>query len=58
MGPNARTRLIRDRFIDGHPNCDLWQHLDSVLPDIPIQDIRRQIQSVGEPCRHRSLESC
>ena len=39
MGPNARIRLIRDRFIAGHPNCDLRQHLDSVPPDTPIRDI-------------------
>ena len=39
MGPNARTRLIRDQFIVGHPDCDLRRHLDSVLPDTPIRDI-------------------
>ena len=36
MGPNARTRLIFDRFISGHPNCDLRRKLDSVPPDTPI----------------------
>ena len=39
MGQNARTRLICDRFIAGHPDCDLHWHLDSVPPDTPIQDI-------------------
>ena len=39
MGPNARTCLIRDSFIAGHPDCDLRLHLDSVTPDTPIQDI-------------------
>ena len=35
IGPNARTRLIRDWFIAGHPDCDF----DSVPPDAPIRDI-------------------
>ena len=39
MGPNARNRLICDRFIAGHPNCDLWRHLENVPPDTPIRDI-------------------
>ena len=39
MGPNARTRFIRDRFIAGHPDCYLRWHLDSVPPDTPIRDI-------------------
>ena len=30
MGPNARTRLICDWFIAGHPNCALRRHLDRV----------------------------
>ena len=30
MGPNARTRLLRDQFIAGYPDCDLRRHLDSV----------------------------
>ena len=38
MGPNARTCLICDRFIAGHPDCDL-RLLDSVPPDTPIRDI-------------------
>ena len=32
MGQTARLRLIRDRFIAGHSNCDLHQHLNSVSP--------------------------
>ena len=39
MGPNARLRLIRDRFIAGHLNCALRRHLDSVPPETPIRDI-------------------
>ena len=39
MGPNAKTRIICDRFIAGHPNSDLRRHLDSVPPEIPIGDI-------------------
>ena len=31
MGSNPRTRLIRDRFIVGHPDCDLRRHLNSVI---------------------------
>ena len=33
MGQTACLRLIRDRFIAGHSNCDLRRHLDSVSPD-------------------------
>ena len=32
-------RLIRDRFIAGHSNCDLCRHLDSVSPETPIRDV-------------------
>ena len=39
MGQTARLRLIRDRFIAGHSNCDLRQHLDSVSPETPIRDV-------------------
>ena len=39
MGQNARTRIIRDRFIAGHSNSNLRRHLDSVLPETPIRDI-------------------
>ena len=34
-----RLRLIRDRFIAGHSNCDLRRHLDSVSPETPIRDV-------------------
>ena len=36
MGPNARLRLARDRFIAGHENCSLRGHLDSVSSETPI----------------------
>ena len=39
MGQTAQLRLIRDRFIAGHGNCDLRRHLDSVAPETPIRDI-------------------
>ena len=39
MGQTARLRLIRDRFIAGHSNCDLRRHLDSVSPETPIKDV-------------------
>ena len=39
MSPNARLRLIRDRFVAGHENCALRWHLDSVPPETPIRDI-------------------
>ena len=39
MGQTARLRLIRDRFITGHSNCDLRRHLDSVSPETPIRDV-------------------
>ena len=39
MGQTARQRLIRDRFIAGHSNCDLRRHLDSVPPETPIRDV-------------------
>ena len=35
----ARLRLIWDRFIAGHSNCDLRRHLDSVSPETPIRDV-------------------
>ena len=46
MGPNARTHLIHDQFIAGHPACDLRRHLGSadletmlkrLLPAVPAQ---------------------
>ena len=39
MGQTARLRLIRDRVIAGHSNCDLRRHLDSVSPETPIRDV-------------------
>ena len=39
MGQTARLRLIRDRFIASHGNCDLCRHLDSVSPETPIMDV-------------------
>ena len=39
MGQTARLRLIRDRFIAGHDNCDLRRHLESVPPETPIRDV-------------------
>ena len=39
MGQIARIRLIRDRFIAGHENCDLRRYLDCVPPDTPLRDI-------------------
>ena len=39
MGQTARLRLIRDRFIAGHSNCELCRHLDSVSPETPIRDV-------------------
>ena len=39
MGQIARLRLIRDRFIAGHENCDLRRYLDCVPPDTPLRDI-------------------
>ena len=39
MSHTARLRLIRDRFIAGHENCDLRRYLDWVPPDTPLRDI-------------------
>ena len=39
MGQTACLRLIRDRFIAGHSNCELRRHLDSVPPETPIRDV-------------------
>ena len=39
MGQIARLRLICDRFIAGHENCDLRRYLDCVPPDTPLRDI-------------------
>ena len=39
MGPSVRVRMIRDRFVTGHQDYELRRHLDSVPPDMPIQEI-------------------
>ena len=39
MRQMARLRLIRDRFMAGHDNCDLRRHLDSVPPETTIRDV-------------------
>ena len=39
MGQTARLRLIRERFVAGHDNCDLSRHLDSVPPETRIRDV-------------------
>ena len=39
VGPKARTRMVRDRFILGQRNCELRRHLDSVPPDTPVREI-------------------
>ena len=39
MGQTTKLRLIRDRFIAGHSNCDLRRHLDSVSPETSIRDV-------------------
>ena len=39
MGQTARLHIIRDRFVAGHDSCELRQHLDSVPPETPIQNI-------------------
>ena len=56
MGQTARLRLIRDRFIAGHSNCDLRRHLDSVPPETPIRDVVdgcRVWESHADPAVHR-----
>ena len=56
MGQTARIRLIQDRFIVGHSNCDLRRYLDSVSPETPIKDVvdRCRIwESHADPAVHR-----
>ena len=36
---SVRLQPVRDRLIDGHTECSLRRHLDSVGPDTPIEDI-------------------
>ena len=47
-GPGARTRVVRDRFVAGHRDCELRRHLDSVPPDTPNTGYCGPVQSVGE----------
>ena len=57
MGQTARLRLIRDRFIAGHSNCDLRRHLDSAPPETPIRDVAdrcRVWESHADPAVHRT----
>ena len=56
MGQTARLRLIRDRFIAGHSNCDLRRHLASVSPETPIRvvvDRCRVWESHADPAVRR-----
>ena len=56
MGKTAQLRLIWDRFIAGHSNCDLRRHIDSVPPETPIRDIvdRCQVwESHADPASRR-----
>ena len=39
VGPQARTRMVRDRSISEQRSCGLRRHLDSVPLDTPIRDI-------------------
>ena len=39
IGPQARTRMVRDRFISEQQSCGLRRHLDTVPPDAPIREI-------------------
>ena len=43
-GPSARTRMVRDRLISGHRDCQLRRHLDSVPADTAIRDIVERCQ--------------
>ena len=39
VDPQARTRMVRYRFISEQRSCGLRRHLDSAPPDMPIRDI-------------------
>ena len=39
VGPGGQIRMVRDRFVTGHRDCDLRRHLDSVHPDTQIREI-------------------
>ena len=36
---SIQLQMVRDRFIDGHAECALLSHLDSLGPDAPMRDI-------------------
>ena len=57
MGQVARLRLIRDRFIAGHANCDLRRYLDCVPPDTPLRDIVDRCRVLGKSWINRDA-SC
>ena len=52
VGPSVRIRMIRDRFVTGHRDCDLRRHIDSVPPDTPIREI------VGESLECERSQLC
>ena len=59
MGWTAQLRLIRDRFIAGHSNCELRRHLDSVPQETPIRDIVdrcRVWESHADPSSRRLIK--
>ena len=39
IDPLIQLQMVRDRFIDGHAECALHRHLDSLGPDTPMADI-------------------
>ena len=39
IDPLIQLQMVRDRFIDGQPECALRRHLDSLGPDTPMADI-------------------
>ena len=39
IGPQTRTRMVRDRLILEQQSCGLRRHLDSVPLDTPIREI-------------------
>ena len=51
MGHTARLRLIWDRFIAGHSNCDLRRHLDSVSPETRVWESHADpaVRRIGKP---------
>ena len=59
MRQTARLRLIRDRFVTGHDNCDLRRYLDSVPPETPIRDVVdrcRVWESHADPIARRMIK--